>query len=84
MRHSIKVSVKLFIPLWRERNRERGRERQRKKWDKADSVGNLLKGEHWGGVGAAQISSEDIKTKGMTGTSYQKTIKGVEGTVFYL
>lgn len=24
------------------------------------------------------------KTKGMAGTSYQKTIKGVEGTVFYL
>lgn len=67
MRRSIKVSVKLFIPLWR-----------KKKWEKADSVGNLLKG------GAAQISSEDIKTKGMTGTSYQKTIKGVERTVFYL
>lgn len=68
MRRSIKVSVKLFIPLWR----------KKKKWEKADSVGNLLKG------GAAQISSEDIKTKGMTGTSYQKTIKGVERTVFYL
>lgn len=51
---------------------------EKKKWEKADSVGNLLKG------GAAQISSEDIKTKGMTGTSYQKTIKGVERTVFYL
>lgn len=56
MRHSIKVSVKLFIPLWRER--------EKKKWEKADSVGNLLKGGELGGSGGCSDIQRGHKNQG--------------------